>query len=434
MQHRRHPVSAGFVGAFRATICPGGRRASTGTRRRPCSAPNGQVRGSNELSAKGLGEVEQTRFPLRTSKLARPISAPVLPSRGSRCDEEEAKKNSEWVRMSKQDSMLLQEEKLALTHKQYQLRNEEWQLLNAQYARQAKLQNLSLHKKARDRKAMDAICREFERGQLEEKNEQKRRSLEAKSFAMLQMMDRKQRRAQEQAKQLLADDLARRECARLVAEEKIEKRAAEEARRLEKLETSRHLQEQARLKELSVKEDKKRERKILKEYEEMMERQEAARLAKLQEMADDQARRMALNSGAQKEKQGRDDAMAERIERHWKEKYAAEDAKFRKECLERKQRQEECNNQRAQQIDHDQELLRIQHREDARLLSLLAEKHKAGVAKDRDDAASKQAQRKENQRQLLAQIAETRARVPVDMSQTEREINLSALTSASSRG
>lgn len=63
----------------------------------------------------------------------------------------------------------------------------------------------------------------------------------------------------------------------------IVKAAAAEIWRQGVLETTKHLQEQTRLKGIAAKADQERERRITKEYEEMCDRQDAERTAKLKE-------------------------------------------------------------------------------------------------------------------------------------------------------
>jgi len=243
-----------------------------------------------------------------------------------------------------------------------------------------------------------------------------------------QMLEARQRREAKRIRKVLEDERALRECQRLLAEEAVEKAAAHERQRQEMLQVSRDLQEQARLKKIAKKEDEEHEKRLVKEYEELMDKQDAARAARLQAMADDQARRMALNSGVQQAQQARDDAMAARIERHWKEKYQADDAKYKADCLERKRRMEECHAQRLQQSAHDEELLRQYHTEERRRVSEMAAQFREAVAKDKDAAAAAKVKRKDNQQELIAQICEVRTRLPVDMSQTERDMNITELT------
>jgi len=264
------------------------------------------------------------------------VSAPTLPLPVvRRSDDEEAKGKSAWIALQKHDRKLLKQEENVLARKKAEAAEEDRTRLSAHQAMEAKMKSIALRRNDFDRKTMDQIGREYRREKMEEKQKAKQIRLEVKDLMQSQIVESKQRRKEAKARQLLEDEQARRECARLVAEEKAEKAAAAEKHRQEMLETSRHLAEQARLKRIAVKEKEANEQKILKEYKEMMARQDAARAAQLQAMADDQARRMALNADVQKAQQANDDAMIARIDRHWKEKYAADDAKFKRECLER---------------------------------------------------------------------------------------------------
>jgi len=430
----RRPQSAGFVGAFRSAIKPGSLRAKPG-RGRPCSAPYVRIGSCEQLQATSTARptvASASRLCVRTSappsKLGRPASAPIL----SRCEEVEAKKCSVWVLLDKHKATIHQQNEMELMVKQREATEDDRCDLMAHLSQQATAKRIARRRRDADRKNMEKISREFRRDQRQELQDAKKQSLEVKDMIQSQMLQSRQRHASEKASQIREDEASRLECARLVAEERAEKAAAAEAKQQEMVQTSIHLQEQTRLKRLAAKGMEEDERRIVKEYEELCERNEAARLAKLQARVDDQARRMAANSDVQKTKMAEDEVMIARIDRHWKEKYAADGEKFKQECLQRQQRLQDCNAHRKQQIDHDEHLLRMQHKEDAQFVSLFARQHMEAVAKDKEKAAAQKAQRKEHQHAVLAQIAEKKVRVPVEMTQTERDFNLAALSLAES--
>jgi len=436
------PASAGFVGAFRAAIRPG-RQGSGNLPKahrpvsRPCSAIHYSIADANTIRSLEADPVdwmstsqekEKTR---RKSKLGRPVSAPVIGSL-RRSDEERRKCDSDWNLLANHDAKLhWQQESDRLRLKREMVEGEKLELRKV-HALQAKSSRLARHRQKSERENMRNICKEYRREQLEEKQLAKRRSLEIKAEIESQVLQSKQRHAREKLLQLKEDEIAKRECARVAAEEATERAAEQEARRQEMVKASVALREQAHLKRQSVIEAQDREKKLVEEYARLMERQDAARAAKLKEMADDQERRMAMNQGAQQVQQARDDAMAERIERHWKEKYAADDAKLKKESLDRRQRMEECASQRRQQQIHNEELLRLRLIEEQHDAAILAAQHRKAVEQDMDAAAARHAQKKGHQRELLAQIAEVKARVPLDMSKVERDINMAALSLAAS--
>jgi hypothetical protein len=200
-----------------------------------------------------------------------------------------------------------------------------------------------------------------------------------------------------------------------------------------KLRNSKELMEQTRLKKDAAKMEEERERLIVRECQELMDKQEAARASALKQMADDQARRMALNSDVQKEKQARDDEMDARIERHWHEKYEADDAKFKKECSERQRRIQECEAQRKEHLDNNLRLMKLEHEKEQRYIAQLVAENEVALAKDREEAVEKREKRKEHQREVHAQRAESRARVAVDMTQTEWDFNRAAMVSATGK-
>ena len=68
------------------------------------------------------------------------------------------------------------------------------------------------------------------------------------------------------------------------------------------------------------------------------------------------------------------------------------------------------------------------------MVTSVAARNKEALARDKAELAAKKVQRKEHQRELLAQINETRARIPVDMSANETHFNLTALALAGSGG
>lgn len=369
----------------------------------------------------------------RVSKLARPISAPVLHSL-RRGDQEEAKKASAWVALQKRQYKLHQQDGNVRVHKKLEQTAEEQFLLSKSLDLEARMRNIERRKRDADKVSMDQISREFRREERGKKQQAIANSLQVKVAAQMQMQQARQRRKEGEGRQLHQDQQALLECARSLAEEKAEKAAAAEIWRQGVLETTKHLQEQTRLKGIAAKADQERERRITKEYEEMCDRQDAERTAKLKEREDHQARLMALGAGTAAAKQANDDAQAARIDRHWQEKYAAEDAKFKRECAERQRLNQECNVQRKQQLDCDEELMLIQYAKDQRLVTSVAARNKEALARDKVELAAKKVQRKEHQRELLAQINETRARIPVDMSANETHFNLTALALAGSGG
>merc|ERR1711865_803731 len=121
--------------------------------------------------------------------------------------------------------------------------------------------------------------------------------------------------------------------------------------------------------------------------------------------------------------QAKDDAMDARNDRLWAEKYAAEDAKEKKECADRKRGLVECDKQRKQNMERDDELIRIQYEKDQRLLSGIEARNKEARAKDKADDLARKALKKQHGLDLKAQITETKARVPMDMTHLEREFN-----------
>lgn len=344
-----------------------------------------------------------------------------------RSEDEEAKKTSQWEFLANYREKIHKEGDAELAKKQRELLEDEQQRLSACFEFQAKTNGMKQQRQEHEHKQMQDMCRDQMKYEFEQRQIAKQRSLEIKTSIEAQVLQSRQRKKEERRKQVLEAEAARRECERLAAEQAAEKAAAEEKRRLEMEAVSRSLKEQSRLKAMETKANKEKEKLVVKQYQELMERQDAEREAKLQARAADQARRMAMNQGVQEAQQARDDAMDARIERHWKEKYEADDAKVKREALERQRRMQECEAQRRQQIAHGQELTKASKEEDLRCVLDLTEKRKAALAKERDDVATRKLRRKEHQQELLAQIAKCRARVPVDMSKIERDMNHASL-------
>lgn len=415
--HGYRPHSApGFVGAFRAVVRRPSKQAAAS---RPCSTPNLR-QGCSESRPTSITRPEDPSF---VTQLSRPISAPTL----QRTDHEKVKRKCEWASLARSEAKIELDRQAAFVQKRFEAAGQEHHDLNVMLAHQAERNRVARRRRDCDRKMMEQISRHDRRAQLEEKQQAKNYSLQVKGMLQSQLVQSKHRRQSEREQQADEDELALRECARLVMEEKAEKALAKEAQQREMAQTSLLLQEQTRLKKIAAGKNLENDKLLLKEYEELMERQDAARAANLQALADDQGRRMALGGAAQEVQLAKDDAMMERIERGLKAKYAADDEKFRRECLERQRRLEECHTQRRCQLEQNQELVRQQQAMDKRHMLDLASQNKKAVADDKAKEVAKQVERKKNQRIVLEQRAQTRACLPIEMTQTERELNVRSL-------
>jgi len=357
------------------------------------------------------------------TQLTRPISAPTL----QRTDHEKVKRKCEWASLARNAAKLERDREAACAQKRFEVAGQEHHDLNVMLAKEAERNRVARRRRDSDRKMMEQISRHDRSAQLEEKQQAKNYSLQVKGMLQSSILQSKHRRQSEKEQQAYEDQLALRECARLVLEEKEQRAVAREAVAKDMAQTSLHLQEQTRLKKISAHKSLENDKVILKEYEQLMERQDAARAANLQALADDQARRMALGGAAQEVQLAKDDAMMERIERGLKAKYAADDEKVRRDYQESQRLLQECNTQRRHQLEQNKELIRQEQSMDKRRMEDLALQHKKEVAKDKAKVSAKQDERKANQRIVLEQMAETRARLPIEMTQTERELNIRAL-------
>lgn len=369
----------------------------------------------------------ETIKPVRKSKLARPFSAPLVPSSLSRVEHEEDKKRSEWLHVARHKEATAQQKDRELWQRREGVTAQEKVDLQGYFEQQEAEKNLNRRRQGVDRRNMQRIERAYKRDQQREQQEAKALSLEAATMIKCQLANAKKRRDEDKAKKLQEEERDRQECARLLAEEKAAKAAAKAKREEERRQCGLFLEEQTRLKKLAAKEEQENEIRMVEEYKKLVERQEAARAAKLQAMADDQARRMNLNADVQKAKANADEAMNARIERHLKEKYEADDAKARRESAQRAQAILNCDNQRKEAQARNQMLEAAKVEEGHRFMATLEKQHLAAVASDEAEAAERKNRRKDNQTILLAQMAEKRVELPVHMSKFELDLNSTAL-------
>lgn len=424
---RPRPASAGFVGAFRAAIKPNQQRAKLGASAasRPHSAPNIRISPAEPWA----NAREQENSVLR-SRPQRPLSAADAGSEAY----QEYKRRSEWASFAKQECKMEKQIELDRAVRQREVAGEKQREMKGVLAERVKMRNNARRKRECERRVVDEIVKEDNRDKIREQQKADEKRMQVKALLQSQVVESRKRREIERRRQLEEEELAKRECARLIAEEAAKTASEKEAKRQLMVRNTMELQEQTRLKQIVARQQHEADQKRIKEYDQLLDKQEAARNAKFREAAERLEGRMVSDDVIKSAKdellaaaRAKEEALRLRNEQHMQARYVAEEAKFARESCERKVRVEECEAQRRQQMEWKREQEQKQFEEEREIVMKVVAHQKDAAAKEREQAVARQAKAMAHQRELLLQIDEGRGRWPVEMSQTEKEFNRSAL-------